>query len=123
MEKTFEYLETKVFVEQLNLKDIGNCIIEGKTEFSTFYYLTIQTELGFTRVCEFGPCTDCLQYDVKCFNFKHYKMDYSDNKCASAIGKFLNNPSYTIVEAKEINFEDLTKNCDINILGFVKGNY
>lgn len=120
MEKTFEYLETSIFTEQLQLKDIGNTIIEGKTDLGQFYYLTIQTDLGSSRICEFGPSTDCLQYDVKSFNFRFYKTSYADSKCASAINKFLNNPAYKIVEAREVEFEDLEKYCMIDLIQFIK---
>ena len=122
MEKTFEYLPTQVFVEQINIKNVGNCIIEGRTENDTFFYLAIFTELGVSRVCEFGPCVDCLQYEVKGFNFRYYKTDYSDSKCVSAISKFLQSNSYNIKEAKEITFEELQKYCIIDIMRFIKGN-
>lgn len=116
MEKTFEYLPTQVFIEHIDIKDVGNTIIEGKDENGVYYYLSIQTELGMTRICEFGPCTDCLQYEVKNFNFKFNRMDYSDSKCATAIYKFLQNFSYKIIEAKEVDLEHLEKYCNIHIL-------
>lgn len=120
MEQTFEYLPTSVYIEKIEIKDIGNTIIEGKNEDGIFYYLTIQTEFGMTRVCEFGPCVDGLQYELKGFNFKYYKTSYTESKCVTAINKFLKNYIYGIVEAKEVTFEDLEKYCNIEILKYIK---
>ncbi|WP_300924594.1 hypothetical protein [uncultured Clostridium sp.] len=46
MEKSFEYLPTEVFTENIKIKDIGNTIIEGKDNKDICTYLTIQTEDG-----------------------------------------------------------------------------
>lgn len=120
MEKTFEYLETKVFIEKLNLKDIGNTIIEGIDHRGIKYYLTIQTDLGFTRVCEFGPISDFL-LDQKSFSFRFYKIEYKEVTLASVIEKFLQNTKYAIEKASEISFDELYKYNEINLIDFIKG--
>lgn len=123
MEQTFEYLPTSVYIEKINIKDIGNCIIEAKKETPVYYYLTIQTELGITRICEFGPCIEGCQYEIKSFKFNFNKFEYSESKIIKAINTFLKNPTYEIVEAKEITLEELYKNNRLDILKFVKGDY
>lgn len=120
MEKTFEYLETKVFIEKLNLKDIGNTIIEGIDHRGIKYYLTIQTDLGFTRICEFGPISDFL-LDQKSFSFRFYKIEYKEVTLASVIEKFLQNTKYEIEKASEISFDELYKYNEINLIDFIKG--
>jgi len=120
MEKTFEYLETKVFIEKLNLKDIGNTIIEGIDHKGIKYYLTIQTDLGFTRICEFGPISDFL-LDQKSFSFRFYKIEYKEVTLASVIEKFLQNTKYEIEKASEISFDELYKYNEINLIDFIKG--
>ena len=120
MEKTFEYLETKVFIEKLNLKDIGNTIIEGIDHRGIKYYLTIQTDLGFTRICEFGPISDFL-LDQKSFSFRFYKIEYKEVTLASVIEKFLQNTKYGIEKANEISFDELYKYNEINLINFIKG--
>ena len=39
MEKTFNYIQTKTFLEDIHIQDIGSCIIEGITEFNSSIYL------------------------------------------------------------------------------------
>lgn len=121
MEQTFEYLPTSVYIEKIDIKDIGNTIIEAKNDNQIYYYITIQTELGVTRVCEFGPCLDFAQYDVKSFKFNFNKFEYSENKIIKYINSFLKNPAYNIVEANEITLDELYKNNNLEILKFIKG--
>ena len=123
MEQTFEYLPTSVYIEKIDIKDIGNTIIEAKNDNQIYYYITISTELGITRICEFGPCIDIGQYDIKGFKFNFNKFQYSESKIIKAINTFLKNPTYEIVEAKEITLEELYKNNRLDILKFVKGDY
>lgn len=123
MEQTFEYLPASVYIEKIDIKDIGNTIIEAKNDNQIYYYITVQTELGVTRICEFGPCLDFAQYEVKSFKFNFNKFQYSESKIIKAINTFLKNPTYEIVEAKEITLEELYKNNRLDILKFVKGDY
>ena len=121
MEQTFEYLPASVYIEKIDIKDIGNTIIEAKNDNQIYYYITIQTELGVTRICEFGPCLDFAQYDVKSFKFNFNKFEYSENKIIKYINAFLKNPAYNIVEANEITLDELYKNNNLEILKFIKG--
>ena len=123
MEQTFEYLPTSVYIEKIDIKDIGNTIIEAKNVDQIYYYLTVNTEFGVTRICEFGPCIDFSQYDIKSFKFNFTKYQYSESKIIKAINNFLINPVYNIEEAKEISLEELYKNNKLDILKFVKGDY
>ena len=52
MEKTFEYVPATVFVERLEIKDIGNTIIEARDSNYCYYYIAVSTEYGITRICE-----------------------------------------------------------------------
>ena len=121
MEQTFEYLPASVYIEKIDIKDIGNTIIEAKNDNQIYYYITVQTELGVTRICEFGPCLDFAQYEVKSFKFNFNKFQYSESKIIKAINSFLKNPIYNIVEANEITLDELYKNNNLEILKFIKG--
>lgn len=121
MEQTFEYLPTSVYIEKIDIKDIGNTIIEAKNDNQIYYYITISTDFGVTRVCEFGPCLDFAQYEVKNFKFNFNKFQYSESKIIKAINTFLKNPIYNIVEANEITLDELYKNNNLEILKFIKG--
>ena len=121
MEQPFEYLPAPVYIEKIDIKDIGNTIIEAKNDNQIYYYITIQTELGVTRICEFGPCLDFAQYDVKSFKFNFNKFEYSESRIIKYINSFLKNPTYEIVEANEITLDELYKNNNLEILKFIKG--
>ena len=125
MEKSFEYLAVISKLGNIDVKDIGNCIIKANTDSAIYYYLWIRTsDLGITRVCEFGPCIDAGQYLIKTFGFKYNKFNFTEAKCTTAIQKFLNNINYNITQATEITKEQLLDECDnIDIFKFMEDDY
>ena len=75
--------------ESLEINNIGQCYIEAFTDIGDRYYLSIQTELGFTNVLEFGPISE-LMYKSKIFYINSIEFEFSQSKIAKRIDKFLN---------------------------------
>jgi hypothetical protein len=55
--RNFEYFFTRMATGELEVEDLGNCIIEAGDDFGQLYFLKIDTNLGWSRIFEYGPCT------------------------------------------------------------------
>lgn len=118
MRKNFDfYFQPAMALGNIDIEDIGDCIIEGNPGFEKYYYLVIKTEYGRTKICKFGPVLRSLQYLVEEFKFEMTSFEYSEGRLVKQIDSFLN--SHNIVQAREIDEEELEQNCDINLLKFM----
>lgn len=122
MEKTFDYIQTKIFEEDIHIKDIGNCIIEGVTEFGLTVYLWIKTDDGFSKILQIGPCAKDkdIMYFQKSFSISYSRISYKENALIKIIDTFLNKSN--IIQAQEISEELIVKTCNIDILKFMESN-
>ena len=83
------YLYKSEHQDSLEINNIGQCYIEAFTDIGDKYYLSIQTELGFTNVLEFGPISE-LMYRSKIFYINSTEFEFNQGKIAKRIDKFLN---------------------------------
>lgn len=109
MQKSFEYLPTVCMVGNLDVEDIGDCIIKANNDLGIFYYLWVKTNYGESRIFELGPIVseDNTKYLVKTFKLDYRKTTYTEPKLIKAIQSFLNNPGYQITQAITIPEEQL----------------
>lgn len=92
-------------LDQLEVENIGNCVISANNDVGEFWYLVIVTKYGITRIYEAGPWGDGyfpLEYKV---TFK--QQDYDENKIVKVIKSFLNNPTRDITQAMVVDYEDI----------------
>ena len=54
---TFEYLQRIIVDAQLDVENIGECVIRGRNDLGEEYYLIIRTEMGWTEQLNYGPVT------------------------------------------------------------------
>ena len=92
-------------LDQLEVSDIGNCVISANNDVGEFWYLIVLTKYGITRIYESGPWGDGyfpLEYKV---TFK--QIDYDERKIIKSIKYFLNNPQRNITQAMNVEYQDI----------------
>lgn len=122
MQGCFDYLYTVSSMGEINVADIGNCVIQASNDIGCFYYLWIKTSnVGITHVLEIGPTTEIVEYMMKSFNMSYRKFNYTDGKCEKAIEGFLNKPGNMTTQAIEITVDILKEKFkDFDIFKFME---
>lgn len=104
---TFDYLERVVVEGQLDVENIGQCVIQANNDFGEEFYLIIMTELGYTEILEYGPCLPDMQLLHADYQIKYSRIDYNEGKIEKQIDRFLNNPKRCITQAKVTDIEEI----------------
>lgn len=104
---TFEYLQRIVVDAQLEVEDIGQCVILGRNDLGEEYYLITRTEMGFTEQILFGPV--CPEVSILPFNVSMYynRFEFNQRKIESSIDKFLNDTKKAISQADVVTIEEI----------------
>ena len=110
---TFEYLQRIIVDGQLDVDNIGDCVIQANTDLGEEYFLIIKTELGWTEILDYGPCVPDLDLLPLNYNIKYSRIEYNQSKLERVIDKFLNDPKRAITQAKVTTLEDIYE-CLIN---------
>ena len=111
MQGFFEYFYSKSAFGELQIDDIGDCCIQANNDEGLFYYLLIETNLGWTKILEYGPCApdfDELPKSVSC-NFS--RIEFDERKIMKRIDEFLNNRFRNITQAQIVEREVLFEDC------------
>ena len=107
---TFDYLERVVVEGQLDVEDIGQCIIVANNDFAEEWYLVITTELGWTQMLDYGPHVPDLDLLHPNFQIKYSRIEYNQGKIERAIDKFLNDPKRMISQARVVDLAEVYDN-------------
>lgn len=107
---TFEYLQRVVVDAELNVDDIGQCVILGRNDIGEESYLIIRTEMGWTEQISIGPV--CPDIEILPFNVAilYSRFEYNQGKIERAIDKFLNDPKKMISQAEVVTFDTIYPN-------------
>ena len=104
---TFEYLQRIIVDAQLDVDNIGECVILGRNDLGEEFYLIIRTEMGWTEQINFGPVTpeiDILPFNI---NLTYARFEFNQTKLMRAIDKFLNDPKKMITQADVIEMDSI----------------
>lgn len=104
---TFEYLQRVIVDAQLDVENIGECVISGRNDIGEEFYLIIKTELGWTEVLEYGPCVPDLELLPYNYNISYNRFEFNQGKLERIIDKFLNNPKRFISQAQVVELQDI----------------
>lgn len=104
---TFEYMQRVVVEANLEVDNVGDCVLQANNDFGNEYYLLIKTELGFSEVLEYGPCMPDIQMLPLDYNISYSRFEYNQGKLERIIDKFLNNPKRVITQAKVTDYESI----------------
>lgn len=103
----FEYLQRIVVDGELEVENIGQCVLQANDDFAKEYYLIIKTELGYTEIIEYGPLTPDIQLLCDNYQIKYQRFEYNQGKIERIIDKFLNDGKRGITQAKVTTLEEI----------------
>ena len=106
---TFEYLQRVVVEGELEVDNIGDCVLQANDDLGNEYYLIVKTLLGTTEIIEYGPLVPDLSILPANYNIKYSRAEYNQGKIERAIDKFLNDGKRSITQAKVVTLEDITE--------------
>ena len=104
---TFDYLQRVIVDGQLDVENIGDCIIQANNDFGEEFYLIIKTVLGWTEILEYGPCVPDLPELSYNYTVRYSKFEYNQSKIERTIDKFLNDAKRGITQAKLAELEEI----------------
>ena len=107
---TFEYLQRVVVDAQLDVENIGQCVLQANNDYGEEFYLIIITELGWSEILEYGPIVPDLETLPYSYTVTYNRIEYNQGKLERAIDKFLNNPKRMITQAKVTDLESIVDN-------------
>lgn len=118
----FEYAYSTTANGQVDIEDYGNCAIEANNLDGQFWYLIIDTKLGWTQIMEYGPIDPKgvgLEDSCVCL---YDKVEFNGKKIARRVDMFLNkgrNGFSPIEQAREISKESALSQCK-SIIDYMK---
>ena len=104
---TFEYLQRIVVESQLDVENIGQCVLRARNDLGEEFYLIVVTELGWSEVLEYGPITPDLQLLPMNYQIKYSRFEYNELKLERIIDKFLNDGKRGITQADVTTLGDI----------------
>lgn len=111
MRKTFEYFYSREAIGNLDVEDIGNCSIEANDDLGNFYYMVIDTNLGFTRIFEYGPCNSDFNELPKAVGCTFNRIEFNEKQIQKRIYSFLNAPHRNITQAQLVDRDYALDGC------------
>ena len=119
--RNFEYFFTRTAVGELEVPDVGNCVIEAGDDIGQLYYLKIDTNLGWCRIFEYGPCTPDFQELPKSVICHFDREEYNEMKLNNRIKMFLNAPKRNITQARIVTDDELFDTV-VDIIEYMKNS-
>lgn len=110
MSRSFEYFYTQTAMGQLDIEDIGNCVVEACNDTGMFWYLCIQTNLGWTKITEYGPATPDFYELPKSVYCNFNRIEFDERKIVNSINMFLNNSKRNITQAQVVDLDTMLDN-------------
>ena len=111
MQGFFEYFYSKSAFGELQIDDIGDCCIQANNDEGLFYYLLIETNLGWTKILEYGPCAPDFDELPKAVGCNFSRIEFDERKIMKRIDEFLNNRFRNITQAQLVDREILFADC------------
>ena len=122
MRQNFEYFYSREAIGNLDVEDIGNCSIEANDDLGNFYYMVIDTNLGFTRIFEYGPCNPDFNELPKAVGCTFNRIEFNEKQIEELkkileeiqngrIYSFLNAPHRNITQAQLVDRDYALDGC------------
>ena len=114
----FEYLYEVKATGSIEIDDIGNVALEAiNTTLYQEYFLITKTELGVTKVIEYGPTyiEELRDTNPPFINYTYIEFQYNTSKLKGIIEKFLTNPRRVISQVNIVDI-DYAKENIINLV-------
>lgn len=86
----FEYDQQPVFMQQINVDDLGNVALRCSNDKGREYYIVVKTFLGKTALLKFGPILADLCALIDNMELTYKRFDFKENVIEREIDKYLN---------------------------------
>lgn len=121
MRQNFGYFYSSMAIGQLDVDDIGNCAIEANNDEGNYYYMVIETNLGFTKIFEYGPVQPDFNEMCKSVTCTFDRIEFNEKKISKRIYSFLNAPGKNITQAQIVDKEYALDGCK-DIIEYVRNS-
>lgn len=111
---TFEYNPQMVFMNQIEVEDLGNFCIRCTNDFGIEYYFLVRTSLGKSYFLKFGGAYPDLDLVTDTFTVEYKKVDYKESTIVKEADRFINDGKKLITNIEVITLEEAI-NCFPNI--------
>lgn len=101
-----EYLKTESYMDSIDVDRMGQCSVVAYNDIGEAYYLDIRTELGWSKVTEFGPISESGDSPTA-KRLIHYEIGYDEKRLYKIIRDFINNSNRVITQAEVIDRDDV----------------
>lgn len=118
MQASFDYFIVPQVNGQLDIDDISNFAIRANNDLMFEYYLIVKTELGQTKILEYGPLMIDIEDLPSSVSCKYTRMNYDEKKIMNAVNKFLNDSYKAITQASLISYDEC-KSLLRNMIDFI----
>ena len=85
----FEYDQQPVFMQNIEVDDIGNVALRCSNQKMQEYYIVTKTYLGKTFILKFGPLFSEIETLVDNLELSFKKVDYRESIIIREINKYL----------------------------------
>lgn len=99
----FEFDQQPVFMQNIDIEDIGNVALRCTNEKLRDYYIVVKTYLGKTAIISFGPLVGDIEALVDNMTLSFKKFDYKEYTIEREIEKFINDGRSAINKVEIIN--------------------
>lgn len=104
----FEYNSQQVFMNQIEVKDIGNVGLRCSNDDGIEYYYVAKTSLGKTYILKYGPTVPDVEQLVPKFTLEYDAIDYKEPKIIKDIEKFIQDFRKKITQVEVLDLEEAT---------------
>lgn len=111
---TFEYNPQMVFMNQIEVEDLGNFCIRCTNDFGIEHYFLVRTSLGKSYFLKFGGTYPDLDLVTDTFTVEYKKVDYKESTIVKEADRFINDGKKLITNIEVITLEEAI-NCFPNI--------
>lgn len=109
-----EYYQQSQYLGCIDIDDYGNCAIEANNDDGEFWYLVIDTKMGFSRIMEYGPIVPNKEVMEDYCMCAFSRIEWDAKKVVNIIKTFLNKQRkgrLDISQAREINKDLALSQC------------
>lgn len=86
----FEYDQQPMFMQSIEIEDLGNVALRCSTSAGREYIIVIKTYLGKTIILKFGPVYAGLDVLPDTMELSFKKLDYKETVIQREISKYIN---------------------------------
>ena len=99
----FEYFYTQTAMGELEVEDVGNFAILANDDNGLFYGIVVKTNLGMTRVFQYGPAAPDFTELPKTVDVRFERLDYNEGKIQKIVQSYLNSFARKITQAMVVD--------------------